>query len=264
MNNLGIVDFTGDNIYTKKYDTCIYVYQKDVEIKFKCHRSKISEIKYFLDMYTKDSVKYKIKNKVITQIRIPYKWDYVIEILLNHLYGIHINYEIFDNETIQNLLKFYMKHMEIGLNTYIVDLLIHTHNKYIHIDREEFTNSAIIKNVNTCLNSISKDQKISIYSKCDKFKYVYSTYYNRYIKRNIYDKIDQQYHSIIFEYLLITDDINYLDFMLYAIESKMNSYSNKCNDISLSELVKLVDYFTNMFKLYYNSVDITKKNKNYT
>ena len=52
--------------------------------------------------------------------------------------------------------------------------------------------------------------------------------------------------------------------MLYAIESKMNSYSNKCNDISLSELVKLVDYFTNMFKLYYNSVDITKKNKNYT
>ena len=80
----------------------------------------ISKIKYFREMYTKDSVKFKCtscgetsdctiikshynkKNKVITLFRVPYKWDGVIEILLNHLYGIHIDYEIFSDEIIQN------------------------------------------------------------------------------------------------------------------------------------------------------------------
>nr|QBK90312.1 MAG: hypothetical protein LCPAC102_02250 [Pithovirus LCPAC102] len=267
MNNSGIVDFTEDNKYTKNYDTYIQLYNKGIEIKFKCHREKIYKMKYFLSMYNNDSIKFKDVNKVVTQFRFPFKWLDVIEIVLNCIYKVRINYDVLDNEMVLDLLKFYMRFGDEiidstnGYRPYIVDLLICVNNKYIYdvnIDKNSETIEDIIRVSSKCISKIPTDDKKLVYSTCDKFKYVVSTYHKRYITTNNYSKIEPKHHVVMLEYLLLIYDTNHLDFMLYIIDSKMKQYSNKCDDISLSGLVKLVDYFANIFKLYTKNVGSRK------
>ena len=248
-------DFSGDNENTKDYDTYIQLYNEKTkrEIKFKCHKNKLYNMGYFKNMFKTNIIKFYDNDakKVVTQFRMSYKWKNIANIILNSIYGIHIDYKLFNLDIISDLYNFYIDY-KYDENKYIINLLIHIHNEYIYSDNQTVKDAKkLMKNAINYTNNISRDKKILVYSNCNKYEYVIKKYYNRYIKnREEYEKINQKYYIIIYDYLVLVNDNNRFEFMLYIIDDKMKQYSNNDYDISLSALVELVDYFISIFNLY--------------